>query len=277
LTGHEELQQLTSLPIVGDVPEASASAMSSAGIVVRANQNNQMDEVFRAFRTNLQFMMHDDEQTILFTSSCSGEGKTFLAANLAMSFALLGKRVVLCGFDIRKPALARLFNIYTERSQGVSRLLAMSHVSPDAVREQIVPSGVDPHLDLLMAGPIPPNPTELLARPNMAEVISILRKEYDYIIIDTAPVGFVTDTLQIARYAHVCCYVCRADFTHKTDIDIVNRLAIEQKLPNPCVVLNGIDMSKRKHSYYYGYGFYGRYGRYAYSHYGNNNDKSIKR
>ena len=277
LTGHEELEQLTSLPIVGDVPEASADAMSSAGIVVRANQNNQMDEVFRAFRTNLQFMLQEGEQTILFTSSCSGEGKTFLAANLAASFALLGKRVVLCGFDIRKPALARLFNIYNDRSLGVSNLLAMSHVSPGSVRAQIVPSGIDSRLDLLLAGPIPPNPTELLARQNMADVIDILRKEYDYIIIDTAPVGFVTDTLQIARYAHVSCYVCRADYTHKNDIKIVNTLAAEQKLPKPCMVLNGIDMSKRKHGYYYGYGFYGRYGRYAYSHYGNNNDKSIKR
>ncbi|WP_028908069.1 exopolysaccharide transport family protein [Xylanibacter ruminicola] len=173
--------------------------------------------------------------------------------------------------------LARLFNIYNDRSLGVSNLLAMSHVSPGSVRAQIVSSGIDSRLDLLMAGPVPPNPTELLARQNMADVIDVLRKDYDYIIIDTVPVGFVTDTLQIARYAHVNCYVCRADYTHKNDIKIVNTLAAEQKLPKPCMVLNGIDMSKRKHGYYYGYGFYGRYGRYAYSHYGNNNDKSIKR
>ena len=87
----------------------------------------------------------------------------------------------------------------------------------------------------------------------------------------------ILNTLQIARFSNVNCYVCRADYTHKTDIKIVNTLAAEQKLPKPCMVLNGIDMSMRKHGYYYGYGFYGRYGRYAYSHYGNNNDKSIKR
>ena len=148
------------------------------------------------------------------------------------------------------------------------------------------------NLDLLMAGPIPPNPTELLARPNLGTIINILREKYDYIILDTAPIGLVTDTLQIGRYADVTAFVCRADYTPKNSFAMVNQLSAENKLPNMCVVINGVDMSKKKYGYYYGYGRYGKYGRYGYgygygnygaygnyaeSHYGRKDDNSIKR
>ena len=302
IEGHDDVARLTKLPIVADVPVASDTVKDSAGIVVQANKNNQIDEIFRALRTNIQFMMKDDDKVILFTSSTSGEGKTFLAANLAVSFALLGKKVILCGLDIRKPALGRLFNI-TDRQQGVSTLLTKSTVTAAELNSQINASGVNENLDLLLAGPTPPNPTELLARENLHQIIDLLREEYDYIILDTAPVGLVTDTLEIARYADVNCYVCRADYTPKTNIGLLNTLAEEEKLTNACVVLNGVDMSKKKYGYYYGYGRYGKYGRYGYgrygygrygygkygygnygnygnyadSHYGDKNDNSIKR
>ena len=302
IEGHDDVARLTKLPIVADVPVASDTVKDSAGIVVQANKNNQIDEIFRALRTNIQFMMKDDDKVILFTSSTSGEGKTFLAANLAVSFALLGKKVILCGLDIRKPALGRLFNI-TDRQQGVSTLLTKSTVTIADLNSQINASGVNENLDLLLAGPTPPNPTELLARENLHQIIDLLREEYDYIILDTAPVGLVTDTLEIARYADVNCYVCRADYTPKTNIGLLNTLAEEEKLTNACVVLNGVDMSKKKYGYYYGYGRYGKYGRYGYgrygygrygygkygygnygnygnyadSHYGDKNDNSIKR
>lgn len=271
LEGHDDLEKLTKLPIIADVPVASEHAKSAAGIVVRENQNNQMDEVFRSLRTNIQFMIKENEKTILFTSSTSGEGKTFLAANLAVSFALLGKRVILCGLDIRKPALGKLFDIKTERSVGISKLLATDKVTYDEIQNQIIKSGVNDNLDLLLAGPVPPNPTELLARKNLSEIHDFLRNQYDYVILDTAPVGLVTDTLQVAKFANICCYVTRADYTAKSDIGIVNTLANEHKLINPCLILNGVDMSKKKYGYYYGYGTYGkygRYGRYGYGRYG---------
>lgn len=268
LEGHDDLEKLTRLPIIADVPMANAKAMSSAGIVVQANKNTQMDEVFRSLRTNIQFMIKENEKIILFTSSSSGEGKTFLAANLAVSFALLGKKVVLCGLDIRKPALGKLFNIEGERKVGVSKLLAADKVTTDLLNDNIVNSGINENLDLLMAGAIPPNPTELLARENMKDVLDMLSEKYDYVILDTAPVGLVTDTLQIAKYANVCIYVTRADYTAKSDVGIVNTLAGEEKLVNPCLVLNGIDMSKKKYGYYYGYGTYGRYGKYNRYSYG---------
>ena len=267
IEGHDDLMRLTRLPIIADVPVASDSVKTAAGIVVQANKNNQIDEIFRSMRTNIQFMMKENDQVILFTSSTSGEGKTFLAANLAVSFALLGKKVVLCGLDIRKPALGRLFGV-KDRTVGVSQLLVKDAVTLADIRSTICPSGVNENLDLLMAGPTPPNPTELLARQNMHDIIELLKQQYDYVIMDTAPVGLVTDTLQIARYSNVNCYVCRADYTPKANIGLLNSLVTEEKLTNCCIILNGVDMSKKKYGYYYGYGKYGKYGRYGYGRYG---------
>jgi capsular exopolysaccharide synthesis family protein len=300
IEGHEDLARLTDLPIIADVAVASDNVKQKAGIVVQANKNNQIDEIFRSMRTNIQFMLKGDEKVILFTSSTSGEGKTFNASNLAVSFALLGKKVILCGLDIRKPALGRLFGI-ADRFEGITSLLAADKVTKEMLKSQIQKSGVNDNLDLLLAGPTPPNPTELLARDNFAEIVSILRAEYDYVIFDTAPVGLVTDTIQIGQQSDITVYVCRADYTPKSSFVLLNTLAKEQKMPNPCVVLNGVDMSKRKYGYYYGYGRYGKYGRYGYgrygygkygygnygnygnygqyaeSHYGNKDDDSIKK
>ena len=267
IEGRDDVMKITTLPIVADVPVASDSVKSAAGIVVQANKNNLIDEIFRSLRTNIQFMLKEDEKVILFTSSTSGEGKTFLAANLAVSFALLGKKVILCGLDIRKPALGKLFGL-SDRKLGATALLVKNQVTPADVREQVTPSGVNENLDILLAGPTPPNPTELLARQNLEDTINILKQEYDYIILDTAPVGLVSDTLQVAKFANVCCYVCRADYTPKANVGIVNSLSGEGKLPNACIILNGVDMSKKKYGYYYGYGKYGKYGRYGYSRYG---------
>ena len=300
IEGHEDVAQLTDLPIIADVAVASDNVKQKAGIVVQANKNNQIDEIFRSMRTNIQFMLQGDQKVILFTSSTSGEGKTFNAANLAVSFALLGKKVILCGLDIRKPALGRLFGI-SDHFEGITSLLTLEKVTKEALRAQIQASGVNDKLDLLLAGPVPPNPTELLARENFGQVVQMLREDYDFIIFDTAPVGLVTDTLQIGQHADITVFVCRADYTPKSSFGLLNTLAKEGKVPNPCVVLNGIDMSRRKYGYYYGYGRYGKYGRYGYgrygygkygygnygnygsygqyaeSHYGNKDDDSIKK
>ena len=267
IEGHQDVESLTELPVVADVPVVSEAIKTSAGIVVQENKNNQIDEIFRGMRTNIQFMLKENQKVILFTSSSPGEGKTFNAANLAVSFALLGKKVILCGLDIRKPALGRLFGM-SDRHEGVTHLLTKDSVTAEALQQQIVPSGVNNNLDLLLAGPTPPNPTELLARQSFEQVVALLRQQYDYVILDTAPVGIVSDTLQIGRTADITVFICRADYTPKSSFGLLNALADEQKLPNPCVVLNGIDMSKRKYGYYYGYGRYGKYGRYGYGKYG---------
>ena len=270
IEGHDDVARLTTLPIIADVAVANDAVKTSAGIVVHENKNTQMDEIFRSLRTNINFMLKEGEKTILFTSSTSGEGKTFCAANVATSFALLGKKVVLCGLDIRKPALGRLFGI-SDRALGVTSLLTKDKVTKAELEQQIVKSGANDNLDLLLAGPVPPNPTELLARDTFRQVVELLQKTYDYVIFDTAPVGLVTDTLQIAAYANVSILVCRADYTPKSSFGMLNNLSKEGKLPNACIVLNGIDMSRRKYGYYYGYGAYGKYGRYGYGRYGYSN------
>ena len=297
IEGHDDVARLTKLPIIADVAIASNKAKGKADIVVHENQNNQMEEIFRSMRTNLQFMLKEGQKVVLFTSSTSGEGKTFNAANLSVSFGLLGKKVILIGLDIRRPRLAELFGI-NDHKHGITNLLVKDNPTIEDIQEQILPSGVNKNLDLLMAGPIPPNPAELIARKSLDIIINLLKERYDYIMIDTAPVGLVTDTLQIARVADASIYMCRADYTPKSSFNLINALANEKKFPNMAIVLNGIDMSKRKYSYYYGYGGYGKYGRYgrasygtsygqygnygnygnyANSHYGNKHDDSIKR
>lgn len=267
IEGHDDVARYTDLPIIADVAVANENAKTSAGIVVHENKNTQMDEIFRSLRTNIQFMLQGDQKIILFTSSTSGEGKTFCAANLGTSFALLGKKVILCGLDIRKPALGKLFGV-SDKSMGITSLLTKDQVTKNDLDRQIIKSGANDNLDLLLAGPVPPNPTELLARDNFRQVVELLKKSYDYIIFDTAPVGLVTDTLQIAAHADVSVLVCRADYTPKSSFGLLNNLSKEGKLPNACVVINGIDMSRRKYGYYYGYGTYGKYGRYGYGRYG---------
>lgn len=285
IEGHDDVENLTSLPIIADVALANEKVKTSAGIVVHENSNTQMDEIFRSLRTNILFLLKENQKIILFTSYTSGEGKTFCAANLATSFALLGKRVVLCGMDIRKPALGRLFSI-SDSSHGITSLLRKEHVTMQDLEGQIVSSGINENLDLLLAGPIPPNPSELLARDAFRQTVELLQEKYDYIIFDTAPVGLVSDTFQIAAYANVNAYVCRADYTPKSSFDLLNSLKEEGKLPHACVVINGIDMSRRKYGYYYGYGRYGKYGRYgnygmygrySQSHYGQKGDNSLKK
>lgn len=289
IEGHDDVAKLTSLPILADIAIASETAKTKADIVVHENQNNQMEEVFRSLRTNLQFIMAENEKVVLFTSSTSGEGKTFTAANLAVSFALLDKKVVLVGLDIRKPRLAELFEI-NDHQHGITNLLTQPDPTAADVKKQILKSGISNNLDILMAGPIPPNPAELVARKSLDQVIDILKETYDYVLIDSAPVGLVTDTLQIGRVANATVFLCRADYTPKEAFGYINDLAKEKKLPNMCVVINGIDMSKKKYGYYYGYGRYGKYGRYGHksgtygssygnytsSHYGDVNDTSVK-
>lgn len=288
IEGHDDVEKLTKLPILADIAVAGEGTKTKGDIVVHENKNNQMEEVFRSLRTNLQFIMSKDQKVILFTSSLSGEGKTFTAANLAVSFALLDKKVVLVGLDIRKPRLAELFEI-KDHHHGITNLLSMANPTAEDVEKQILNSNVNDNLDILMAGPIPPNPTELIARPTLEMVINSLKEKYDYVLIDSAPVGLVTDTLQIGRVADATIIMCRADYTPKDSFNYINDLARDNKLPHMTIAINGIDMSKKKYGYYYGYGRYGRYarygrysnhrygyGNYGNSRYGNENDTSIK-
>lgn len=252
-----DVEKLTTLPIVGDIP-LDGDAKTGRQIVVQENSNNLMDEVFRSIRTNIQYMLQNDQKVILFTSTISGEGKSFSVGNLATSFAFMGKKVVLVGLDIRKPGLNRVFQI-AKKEKGVTQYLSdPQHTDLLSFCQQ---SAVSPNLYLLPGGAVPPNPTELVARQALVDAIEILKKNFDYVLLDTAPIGMVTDTLLVSRVADISVYVCRSGYTHKSEFRLVNELKQENKLPHPCILLNGIDMSKKQNGYYYGYGRYGSYGK----------------
>ena len=256
IEGRADVEKLTSVPIIGDIPLTDEK---QGAIAVFENQNNLMSETFRNIRTNLQFMLENDKKVILVTSTVSGEGKSFISANLAISLSLLGKKVVIVGLDIRKPGLNKVFNI-PRKEVGITQYLA----NPEKNLMDLVQlSDVSKNLYILPGGTVPPNPTELLARDGLDKAIETLKKNFDYVILDTAPVGMVTDTLLIGRVADLSVYVCRADYTHKNEYTLINELAKKDKLPSLCTVINGLDLKRRKYGYYYGYGKYGKFYGYG--------------
>lgn len=256
IEGRGDIEKITHLPIVGDVP---LTAEKTGSIAVFENQNTLMSETFRNVRTNLQFMLANDQKVILVTSTISGEGKSFISANLAISLSLLGKKVVIVGLDIRKPGLNKVFN-FSRKEQGITQYLANAEKD---LMEFVQPSGISKSLYILPGGSVPPNPTELLARDGLDKAIEILKKNFDYVILDTAPIGMVTDTLLVGRVADLSVYVCRADYTRKAEFTLINELASGNRLPNLCTVINGLDLQKKKYGYYYGYGKYGKYYGYG--------------
>ena len=277
IDGRDDLEKASKLSILADIPLTSKLSDGERAIVVKENTNDMMEEAFRGLRTNLRFVLEGNEKVILTTSSVPGEGKTFVATNLAMSLALLDKRVLVVGLDIRKPRLVKLFNL-PQREQGITNYLSAETADFDLLEQQIVHGVINKNLDVLPAGIIPPNPGELITREMLDKAFEHLRTIYDYIILDTPPVGLVSDTLELGRLADVSFFVVRPEVTTKNDVDNINRIAETKKLPKVNLVLNGIDLKKKKYGFYYGYGkysysrygtYYGRYGHYgSYGHYG---------
>lgn len=278
ILGHDDVEKLTQLPIIGDIPTASANG-SKGNIVIQENKSNLMSEIFRGLRTNLQLAGDDKEKVFIVTSTTTGEGKTFIASNLAMSLALLEKKTIMVGLDIRKPRMAELFSI-GDRQHGITNILANEECNWEEVKAQIVASGVNHNLDLLTAGPTPANPGELMVRKSLKQTIALLKEHYDYVIIDTAPVGLVADTLQLSKLADRTLFVCRADFSTKSSFTYINKLDEQKKLPNISIVINDIDLSKKKFAYSYGFGKYSKNGNRSFGFYGlfsnNTVDDSIK-
>lgn len=259
IEGHEDVEKLTKCPIVGDIALTDESERNGS-IAVKENINNLMAETFRSIRTNLKFMLGDDKKVIMVTSTTSGEGKTFTATNLAISFSLLGKKVVIVGLDIRKPGLNKVFKIH-HFEMGLTHFLA--HPNSTDLMSLIKPSNIAEHLDILPSGTVPPNPTELIDSPALQKAINTLREKYDYVILDTAPIGLVSDTQLIGKVADLSIYVCRADYTPRADFMLIEELRKQKRLPNLCCIINGVDFTQRKYGYYYGYG-----KKYGYNGYG---------
>ena len=263
-----EVRASIALSFLGVIPANSskgAKANVERPIVVEKNKNDIMAEAFRTLRTNLEFVTRREKgKVVLFTSTVSGEGKTFVASNLAVSTALLGKKVLLVGCDIRRPRLAEVFG-FDKKHHGLTSYLAANENELSLLDKNIVHMSDIEGLDILPAGIIPPNPTELISSSNFDKAIQYLRTKYDYIILDGPPVGLVADSLIINRLADVVAYVVRVGYTHKADANFIKSLVSEKKLDNVSIVVNGDEVKSRGYGAY-GYGSYG-YGRYAASNY----------
>ena len=268
IEGREDVEMLTKIPVLADIPLAPKSLDGELSLAVRENSNDMMEEAFRGLRTNLRFVLSEKENVIACTSCIPGEGKTFISTNLAMSLALLGKRVIIVGLDIRKPRLVKLFGLSSDH-RGITTFLSSDSGDFQDLDKQIHHAVLNPNLDVLPAGVIPPNPGELISREQLDHAIALLREHYDYVIVDTPPVGLVSDTLSAARVADMTIMVCRADYSPRNNFQLINALHHDNKMPKITLVLNGIDLKQRKYGYYYGYGKYSKYGKYGhYGHYG---------
>ncbi len=249
----DEVQKELNIPHVGTIPDKKNKNKSKSPIVVEKDNNDVMAEAFRALRTNLQFVMKKTTgKIVMFTSTTSGEGKTFIASNLAVSTALLGKKVLLVGLDIRRPRLAEAFG-FDVKADGLTSYLASDVKNVEMLDRCIVPSNVVPGLDVLAAGIVPPNPAELLSRQNLDRAFEYLSQKYDSIILDTAPVGLVSDSLIVSRVADAVVYVLRLDYTLKEDIPYIKSLVADEKLENVSIVVNGDKVMKKTYGYT-GYG-----------------------
>lgn len=271
----EEVAGLTTLPLVATVPKVASLAGGKRSIVVRANQNDIMAEAFRTLRTNLQFLMKKtDGKVIMFTSTISGEGKTFTSTNFAVSVAVLGKKVLMIGADIRRPRLAEVFNI-NPKAEGLTSYLSADEKDIAMLDDFITPSTEVHNLYLLPAGIVPPNPAELLSSPNLDVALNYLSKKFDYVIMDTAPVGLVTDSLILSRVADAVVFVSRIGYTDKSAFEFLNSLVKDEKLRNVSIVVNGEDINKRKR----GYGYVSKYstGYTSYEYYSSDDGKAGKK
>lgn len=242
----DELKKLTDIPVIGEICKDN----TGDNIVVKQGSVSTVSELFRAVRSNLQqfFLPGEDDKVVLMTSTVSGEGKSFVSVNLAQTLAITNNdlRVLLVGMDIRKPRIAEYLSIPS--TKGLTDYVARAGMDLDDVIQKN-PNGLA--FDVITSGPIPPNPAELLLSQRVDDMFAELRKRYDYIVVDTAPVGLVSDTLTLSRIGDATIYVCRANYTTKTDIQYVNSIYEEGRLKKMSILLN--DTIVRK-GYGYGYG-----------------------
>ncbi|MGM8362803.1 GumC family protein [Flavobacterium sp. ARAG 55.4] len=240
-----DLDGKTPIPFIGDVPTSDSHSE-----IIQSESRSSSAEALRIIRTNLEFMLNSvpvgQAKTVFMTSTFPKEGKTFISVNLAATFALSGKRVLLIGMDIRNP---KLDEYLTLPDRGITNYLSSKDLN---IEDLIVKKEGFEAFYVLPAGIIPPNPAELLMNKKVNTLFEDLKQQYDYIIVDTAPVSLVTDTLLIAKYADCFVYVARANVLEKRMLNIPNTLYKEKKLPNMCMLLNDTDSTK---GYGYGYGY----------------------
>ncbi len=254
VSASDDIGKETKAPILGEIGHNATGKT----LVAQQNSRTALAEQFRALRTNLQFLLKGREhQVVMITSGTSGEGKSFLTINLGSALAISNKTVVLVELDLRKPKLSKELGMPLEK--GFTDYL----VSKLKKEELIKPVPNHPNLFLVSAGTIPPNPAELLLEPQLEELFAWLRTRFDYIIVDTPPLGIVIDSVLIGKYANASVYVVRQGYTLKAQLKMVSNLKQNEKIPNLSILVNDVKINR-----YYGY----KYG-YSYGYgYGNNSD-----
>ncbi|WP_264566669.1 polysaccharide biosynthesis tyrosine autokinase [Flavobacterium sp. N3904] len=263
----EDIKALTGIPLIGII----GINTQKDSLAVYEKPNSALSESFRAIRSSLQFLYKKNNvagaKTLMITSSVSGEGKTFCSINIATVFALSEKKTVIVGLDLRKPKLFEEFNL-TNQVGVVNYLIKQKKL------EEIVNHTSVPFLDVILSGPVPPNPSELILSDGMRELIEELKEKYDYIILDTPPVGLVADSLELVQYSDVTLYIVRQNFTKKGMITLLNNRVNRGELHNTSIILNGFE-NKAKYGGGYGYGYgYGN-GNYSNGYHEAEKKKSI--
>ncbi|PIF59307.1 polysaccharide biosynthesis tyrosine autokinase [Flavobacterium sp. 2] len=250
----EDITKLTKIPIIGVI----GINKDAVNLAVFDKPKSALSEAFRGIRSSLQFLYKRQQvsgsKTLMVTSSISGEGKTFCSINIATVFALSEKKTVIVGLDLRKPKLSDEFNLGNCELGVVSYLIKQNTLDEITNKTQIA------NLDVILSGPIPPNPSELILSDSMTELINELKKKYDYIILDTPPVGLVSDALELVQYADVTLYIVRQNYTKKDMITLLNNRIERGEISNASIILNSYE-NKTKYGSTYGYGY--GYGAYA--------------
>ncbi len=264
ITSIEDVEKNTHAALLGVIPRYKEE-LERSQVVVTQDPKSAITESFRAVRTNLQFISNTPGSKVLSTTSTiPGEGKTFVSLNIAAILTLLNKKVVILDFDMRKPRLDKIFDVESHR--GVSTILSGQTKVDDCIME----SGI-PNLDFITSGPVPPNPSELILLPKLPEVLEYLKTKYDYIIIDTPPIGLVTDALEILKISDYPVYILRAAYSNRSFVHSINRTISESKVKNLSVIINDFGRGASGYGYGYGntYGYNYGYGYgYGYGYYG---------
>ncbi len=253
----EELSNLTNIPLIGVI----GVNRDKTALAVYNKPKSALSESFRAIRSSLQFLYKkqnvDGAKTLMITSSVSGEGKTYCSINIATVFALSEKKTVIVGLDLRKPKLFEEFNLNNDKGV-VNYLINESSV------DEITNATEISFLDVILSGPIPPNPAELIISERLGDLMRELKQKYDYIILDTPPVGLVSDALELDQYCDVTLYIVRQNFSKKDMITLLNNRVKRGELKNTSIVLNGFE-NKAKYGTGYGYGYGYGYGNNTYA------------
>lgn len=244
-----DIEKITAAPILGEI----GHSYSDKVLVVNKTTRSMVAEQFRIIRSNLQYVLNKKEKsTILFTSSFSGEGKSYVATNMGAVLALAGKKTIILEFDIRKPRI--LAGLALPKGPGITNYLIGKSELKDVIKQ--VPD--QENLYVLGCGPIPPNPSELLLDPKMDELFAWLKENFDIILVDTAPVGMVSDAMTLSKYADSTLYLVRQGHTFKKQVGLIDEFYKDDKLPKVSIIINDVKIKP-------GYGYYG-YGRYGYGY-----------